>query len=313
MSNGVQNYVGIGKETTYGTEVAPTVYLPIKPSDGIKINQDIQMNEAIKGTAPKNKAAFTGKIELSGAFDSDIYPTFMGHLLLSALGAVNSAVVSGSVYKHTFTEALAKASYTIEQKIGEVLKRFNGFIVKNIKVETKAGDPVTVSFEGMAKAQVDNAGTSPTYETNRAFNFKDVSLVQIGAVDMTAKVSDLKLEYDNGMNPFYAVGDNNLKSQYVTPSECKGGFTMYLDSATLAMMTDYIAKTERALEIKIEGDIAGGAVKYTLRLIVSRAIFTAVSTKLDTDYNALEVEFEALEHATDGILKVELTNLATSY
>jgi hypothetical protein len=64
---------------------------------------------------------------------------------------------------------------------------------------------------------------------------------------------------------------------------------------------------------KVEGDIAGGAVKYTLRLIISRAIFTAVSTKLDTDYNALEVEFDALEHATDGILKVELTNLATSY
>jgi hypothetical protein len=313
MSNGVQNYVGIGKETTYGTEVAPTVYLPIKPSDGIKINQDIQMNEAIKGTAPKNKAAFIGKIELSGSFDSDIYPAFMGHLLLSALGAVNSAVVSGSVYKHTFTEALTKASYTVEQKIGEVLKRFSGFIVKNLKVETKSGEPVTVSFEGMAKAQADNAGSSPTYETSRAFNFKDVSLVQIGAVDMTAKVADLKLEYDNGLNPFYAVGDNNLKSQYPTPSECKGSFTMYLDSATLAMMTDYIAKTERALEIKIEGDIAGGAVKYTLRLIISRAIFTAVSTKLDTDYNALEVEFDALEHATDGILKVELTNLATSY
>ncbi len=119
MSSGLQNHIGIGKETAYGTAVAPTVFLPINESDGIQINKDIQFVESIKaGVAGKNKFAYTGKVEYSGGFESDAYPQFTGHLLRSALGQVSSALESGetTVYKHTFTESLSKPSYTIEQK-----------------------------------------------------------------------------------------------------------------------------------------------------------------------------------------------------
>ncbi len=212
MSSGLQNYVGFGKETTFGTEVTPTVYLSLKESDGIQINQSIQMIEAIKNSAPKNKDAFIGKVELAGGFNADVYPQFIGHPLYSVLGTVGSALLETGVYKHTFTENLTKKSYTVEQKIGEIIKRYAGYMVKNLKIEAKVGETAGITFEGLAKSQSTNAGTTPVFETPRPFNFKDVTLVKIGSVDVTGQCEELSLEYDNGIQGFYAMADNNLKS-----------------------------------------------------------------------------------------------------
>ncbi len=315
MSAGIQNQIGIGKESTFGTPVAPTVFIPIKESDGIQINQDIQFLEAIKGTAPKNKGAFVGKIELSGGYESDTYPVFLGHVLLSAFGALNSAQVGGEtiVYKHTFTEGFAKQSYTVEQKIGEIVKRFAGYIVKNIKIEGKVGEAVGVSFDGMGKSQADASLTTRTYENTRPFNFADVVNVRIGAVEVKAQCEEFSLEYDNGLEAFYGMGSNNLQASYPTPSECKGKLTLYLDNTTKDFLADYIAKTERSLEIKIEGDAIGNSSKYALRAYLPRAVFTSVPMKLANNYNAMEIEFEGVEDTSNGLVTVELTNLLTSY
>lgn len=310
MSSGIFNTVGLGKESSYGVPVAPTVFIPIKESDGVQINMDTQFVEAIKGTAPKNKDAFTGKVEMTGGFESDLYPLFVGNIINSAMGNVVSALESGesSVYKHTFTENTSKPSYTIEQKFGEIIKRFQGYIVRTFSIEGKAGEAVSFNFEGFAQNQANASPTTPTYETSRTFNFRDFTSVKIGSVDVTAKTEEVSLEYDNALEAFYAVGDNYQKSLYPGQSECKGKIMLYLDNNTKDFLEDYIAGTHRSIEIKIEGDTIGTASKNTMKALVARAAITSVSTKLSFDYNALELEFEAVEDPTDGILKVELIN-----
>lgn len=316
MSSGIFNYIGLGKELVFGTAVAPSVFLAIKESDGVKVNVDTQMVEAITGSPAKNKDAFRGKVEISGGLEADIKPNALGHILLSAMGAVNTVATYGEslVYTHTFAESATKQSYTIEQKYGEIIKRYNGFVFKNFKIATKAGESVNISAEGMGKNQTDQSPAStPSYETSRVFNFADVSLVKIGSLDITAKVEELEVEYDNALGSFYAVGDNFLKSTYPGASEAKGKLVVYLDDATKALYEDYLAGTRRTIEIKIEGATIGNASKNTLRLVITDAAMTTNDTSLDMDYNKLEVEFEAIEDATDGILKVELTNLISAY
>src|SRR5581483_9138121 len=168
--NWQQNYVGLGKETVYGTPVSPTKFIPLLPSDGIQPDMDIKFNEAITGTAPKNKNAFIGLAELAGSFDSEAYPNFIGDVLQSLLGAPSTALVGGEtiVYKHTFLESLTKKSYTIEQQIGEICKRYAGTQFKKLKVEAKVGDVVKISFDGMGKSQATQSPSTPSYETPRA-------------------------------------------------------------------------------------------------------------------------------------------------
>lgn len=316
MSSGLQNHIGLGKESVYGTPVAPTVFIPINESDGIQINKDIQFVESIKaGVAGKNKFAYTGKVEYSGGFESDAYPQFTGHLLHSALGLSSSALESGetTVYKHTFTEALSKPSYTIEQKIGEIVKKFAGFIVKNIKFEGKAGEAVTFGIEGIAKSQSDATESTPTYETSRPFNFADVVAVKIGNTDIKANCEEFSFEYDNAIESFYSLGSNEPATYYPKPSEAKGKLTLYLDNTTKDFLSDYISKTERSIEIKVEGSSIGVASKETLRIYLPKAVMTQVATKLSTEYNAMEIEFEGIVDPTDGLLKIELINTISSY
>jgi hypothetical protein len=316
MSSGLNNYIGIGKETTYGNPVAPTVFLPIKESDGIQIDKDIQFIEAIKsGVAGKNKGAFVGKVEYAGGYESDAYPQFLGHILRSVFGAVSSALESGesTVYRHTFTEALTKFSYTVEQKIGEIIKRFAGFIVKNIKIEGKAGEAVSVAFEGIGKSQADASESTPSYETSRPFNFADISSIKIGSTEVKAYCEEFSVEYDNKLEGFYSMGSNELQSVYSKPSEVKGKLTLYLDDTTKAFLEDYIAKTQRTIEIKAEGDAIGTASKETLYLKVPKATMTAVTTKLGMEYNAMEIEFEGVVDATDGLFTMYLINTLSSY
>lgn len=316
MSSGLNNHIGIGKETAFGTPVAPTVFLPIKESDGIQINKDIQFIESIKsGVAGKNKGAFVGKVEYSGSFESDAHPQFLGHILRSVFGSVSSALESGetTVYRHTFTETLSKPSYTVEQKIGEIVKRFAGFVVKNLKIESKAGESVAISFEGLAKSQSDATAQTPTYETSRPFNFADITSIKIGNIEVKSYCEEFSFEYDNQIEGFYSMGANELQSVYPKPSEAKGKLTLYLDDTTKAFLEDYIAKTERAIEIKIEGDSIGNASKETFYIKLPKAVMTSVGTKLSTEYNALEIEFEGVVDPTDGLITAYLINTLSSY
>ncbi len=316
MASGLNNHVGIGKEESYGTAVEPTVFIPIKESDGVQINKDIQFNEAIKSGVPgKNKGSFVGKVEYAGGYESELYPQFIGHLLRSAFGDVDSELAYGEsdVYEHTFTESLTKLSYTIEQKIGEIIKRFAGFVVKNVKIEGKVGEALSFAFEGIGQSQATNAGATPTYETPRAFNFVDITSVKIGSTDIKAQCEEFSFEYDNGVEGFYAMGDNELKAVYPKPSESKGKLTLYLDDTTKAFLEDYIAKTERAIEIIAEGEDIGDASHNKVRIYLPKAALTSSSSKLGTDYNVMEVEFEGVVDATNGLVQIVLTNEVSSY
>ncbi len=60
---------------------------------------------------------------------------------------------------------------------------------------------------------------------------------------------------------------------------------------------------KRSIEIKIEGDSIGTTSKNTLTAFIAKASLTSVPTKLSFDYNALEIEFEAVEDPTDRNIK----------
>ena len=57
------------------------------------------------------------------------------------------------------------------------------------------------------------------------------------------------------------------------------------------------------------GASIGSSSFNILKLTASKCAFTKVEQKLDFDYNALSIEFEAREDSTNGLVKTELTNL----
>lgn len=308
---GILNQVSVGKETTYGTAVAPTVSIPVRPSDGIQPQHDVVGVEAINTTAPKNKSLFGGIVNYNGGFEADLYPTSIALILLSALGASSPAQVGGEtlVYKHTFTEAVAKTGLTVEQKVGDLIKRYAGFIASRITIGGKVGEAISFSFEGGAKAEADATAITPVYETTRPFNFADVATLSIAGTDIKAKVSEFEFEYKNGLDFFHGLGSVDPQDKYVGQSELTGKISLLMDATTKDYFEDLLATTEQAIILDIVGDAIGVASHYEFKLTIPKAAISTFASKLDFGYNAIDLEFVAREDATDGLLKAELTNL----
>ena len=315
MSNSQANHVGIGKETTYGTAVAPTIFLPTREVKGVSIEMDKQAVEAIKGTAPKNKCMYPGLVEINAEYEMDAYPQAITHLLYAALGAKATALESGesAVYKHTLTESFTKPSYTIEEKFGEIVKRYAGFIPSEFTLGIEKGEGVTFSFNGPAKSQADATASTPSYETPCPYNFSHITTFTIGSLDLLAiGLESAEVTYANAIAPRHAIGDNFPKGLVPGASEFTGSISVYLDNASKALLADYIANTERSLEIVMQGETIGTASKNTIRITSARVNFTSTSEEIEDNYNVIEIEFEAVEDPSTGIVKVEVTNTLTA-
>lgn len=314
MSNQLQNHVGIGKESSYGTAVAPTVFFIPQEVKGMNIDMDRQYNEGVKGTAPKNKNAFSGIAKLEGGYEMDLYPLASTYVLHSALGGVNSALESGEteVYKHTFTESFTKPSYTVEEKFGEVIKRYAGYVAQKFTVEVKKGETAKISFAGMAKSQNSETPATASYETTRPFNFADVSTLTIGGVSVLTHAQEVSFEYDNGLVGRPSLGDNYIKGVVAGKSEMKGKILMYLDSTTKDFIEDHITNTQRAIDFILTGDAIGEESNNSYRIYIAKADIQSYSEEITDNYNMLELSFEAVEDATDGIVRVEVINTITT-
>lgn len=317
MSNSLTNYLGLGKETSYADVATPTVFLPTKEVKGMGVEMDKKFVEAVIGTAPKNKTAFSGLAVMNAEYEMDLYPKSIGHIFNSAIGAPSSdeEPYETIVYRHIFTESFTKPSYTLEEKFGEIIKAYKGGIFKNFTLAGKKGETITLGFGGMAQNQANASESTPSYETVplRPFNFVDVKTLTIGSVNILAHAEEFSFEYDNGLYARHAIGDNYLKGLLPGKSEHKGKFTLYLDNDSKAFLEDYIANTYRSIGMTIEGDAIGDASKNSAIMTVSKATITGVSEEISDNYNILELEWEAVEDPTNGIIKLELINEVASY
>jgi hypothetical protein len=313
MANPLLNYIGLGKEATFGTPVSVDKYLKINESDGIHINNDTQFVEAIiAGVNAKNKEAFKGKVEITGGYQLPLTPQYPILVFYSAFGGLSTANLEAGVYKHTITEELTKPSLSVEQKIGEIVKKFAGFRTSGFSIEGKAGEMLALSFEGIAKSQSDTTETTPTYESHRVLNFADVNYVKIGGVDFKGKVEKMSIKYKNELKPLYSLGSNTLQESYSKSSEISGKLTMYLDDVSKQVYDDMVAGQTRDIEILINGDTLG-STNHSIKIIIPKAIFESSELKISTNYNALDVDFQGIYDATNGLTKIEVVNDISSY
>ncbi len=300
-------------ESTYGTPVTPTDSVKVRESDGIQASHEVIKAEGITGTPPKNKAFYKGLLKYEGGFEFDLYPKIVGYFLKSAFGAASPTLQETGVYKHTFSEAVAKPGVTLEQKIGQITKRFAGYAVDTVKIAGKTGETIKVTVSGKAKTQADATAISAAFETSRPLTFVDVASFTVNGTDLKAYVDSFEIEYKNNLEMFYSLGSQEPSERKLGASECSGKATLYLDTTTKTLFADLLAGTERAIVLTITGDLAGATKNYQLVLTMSKCALTKFETPIKEDYVAISLEWDCREDSTNGLVKIELQNTTASY
>lgn len=314
MSAGVLNQVSFKRESVWGTPVVPDKSIPVRFTGGIQTQQDIQLLSSVTARIPKNYEAMVGNRTHEGDYEFDHFVDYIGYLVLSALGNVSSLVAGGEtiVFNHTFSEVETKPSLTIEQVVGENVRRFAGSVVTVLTFSGEAGAVSSVAASIKAKSQASATAITPAYTSVRPFNFADAK-IKIGGITLT-EVQNYNIEFNNNVEFLHTLNANDPQFRFVKGSEVAGTIEMFLDSATLVELNNYLTKTEREVILELTGDSIGVASNNKMVLTIPRAVFTTANTEISEDHNMLHIEFQGLyDTVTTKLISVVLTNLLANY
>lgn len=317
MSSQVLNQISFAKESTWGTPVTPTKSLEVKFSGGLNTKTNPKYLEGVKAVIAKEHDAVLGSAQHSGDYELDLLSDYPAYFFLTALGAVSSALHSGEtlVSDHTITENVTHPSLTIEQAYGEEISRFAGAIASGFKLNIKTGEIPTVQFPIMGKSRAigQTKITAAFSATEKVFDFSDF-VIKLGGTQLT-EILSVDFEYKNNIQFLPALNNSaDPAFNYVKSSEVTCKIQAFLDSTSLTSFNDYIAKTERSLEIiGTKTAVIGTAAHNAIDILCPRGIWTASDEKLNDGYNLLDLSFTGMyDTGTAKLISVVITNLLSA-
>ena len=307
MSSQVLNAISIGKQTVWGTPVAPTVSVPVNFTGGIQINQDVQLISSLRTKLAKNLYAQKGNASYEGSFELPLLADNVGHFLYSWFG--NLVTTGAGPYVHTFNEAAEKIAYTIEQNLQDLSGRFFGSIVNTLKFSVSNGAPIVVMAEIKAKGFNEVAAITPAYSDLAAWR-SDTAEVKVGGVTI-ATFQSCEVELVNNLEYKYAIGgDGEPQYKYTTGSEVNISMEGYFDSA---MKTNVWDKFKNMDEVEFVLTMNGPSSEV-LVITCPKVVLTTTETPIAEDYNKISVEAKAIfDGTTDKLVHAALTNSVVSY
>ena len=254
MSYGFKGWIGIGKETNWGTSVAATDWF-----EGLSENLSASIDrfdiKNIVGTVAEPDDD-TGTQRVAGDIVIPAMPQALGYFLKAAMQQVSGSVVtSGFLWKNTFNTALSDFSadtpmqpYSIEvfrDVTSSVL--YKSCVMNALELSFAPNQPIQAkgTWLGYASTIQSASGSQPSYpgSPSKPFNFTTLSL-SIGGSG-TARVEDLKLMVNNNLEGIPALN----ASQYIAKVRRKGpqtiGLTGTLDFTDMTEYLDFINQTER--------------------------------------------------------------------
>lgn len=312
-------YVGIAKESTFGTAVAPANFLPVKSAEA---NTDPQnyYPEEIRSSRAKNKVVPMGqKHEASTELDAE--PNNLGHFLLAALGNVASVqpddVGNPTVYDHVFTPGNVLPSYTLEMYDTLMIRRIAGSKLDTLSLAVEAGGDGVLTAEGSWFAQSiadEAAAASPSYNDQLPFSFNGVDVTKGGSA--TTEVRSMELEISNNLKDDHYVlsSSKNVSEIPEGMREVTGSVEMFFKSK--ADYTAFMAGTKDSLKFTFTGAIISGTYSEKLILDLPDISYDAFEVPLDgpDDEIVATMEFTALYDSNSAYeVQATLTNTITAY
>lgn len=312
-------YVGIGKETTFGTAVEPQHFLPVESAEA---NTDPQnyYPEQIRGHRGKSQGVPMGrKHELSIAQDGE--PSTLGVWLLAALGAVSTVqpddVGAPSVYEHVFTPANTLPSWTVEKYDNVMVQRVTGAKVDSLTINTEAGSEGALKVEAEFLAQTiadKETQSSPDYNDQPAFTFYQVE-AQKGA-QVNDNIKSFELEISNNLKDDHYTLRKSRDPQSLPEGMREVTFSAEMYFKDKAEWKAFFDGEEDSIKFTFDGSTIEGAQSEKLVIELPRILWDGYEVPMGgaDDEIMASIEGTALfDETTAAEIRVTLTNTVQSY
>lgn len=185
--------IGIGRETSRGTIVAPSFWL--KPlSEDINDKIEVAVSERAVGVIEDSEDQEISKKMSGGTVTGEVFDKSFGLVLLATLGQVTSAEsADAGVYDHNF-EVLQSAkhpSLTVEVKRGDnEQKAYANSVIESFKLSAVAKD--YLKFEAVIRGKAGIPASSiPAYLTENYFLGKNINVKLADDLDGLSSASSI--------------------------------------------------------------------------------------------------------------------------
>ena len=238
IRSGLAGQIGYVAESTWGTAVTVTKFLPIRTIDGERLRIDTLDSPAIRTgrTILHANDTYQGRRWVEFNWSTDLFTQSTALLFKHALGTNNTT--GAGPYTHTVTPGdLDGLGLTIQCGIpntsGTQPFTYDGCKINTLTIGARVGEIATMEVGVLG--QDETTGTAlATYNpsaTLSAYNFTGATLTIAGSAVSTCR--DLTLTIDNRLSPVHVLGSNLIiEPQLEELRQVTGAATVEFESLT---------------------------------------------------------------------------------
>lgn len=322
MGSAAFGYLGVGVESTAGTSVAPTSFIPVKSTNFTVDQEDITFRE-IAGSRQAQQM-FGGAIRPAVTLTSALYPAkAFGVLLRGLFGAVTSNVVmdgatATSAVRHVFSDASVLPSLSFERSDSAVLgqglihQRIPGCKVESMSFTAEFGSDVEVSVDAQGLTFPETPAVKPgaggvLLPAMDPFIFTGVGIAIDGVTSDLFK--SVNFDFNNTLEPQDALRrTRNSYKIHEGSVECTLSGTMVFEDQSVYEL--FRTQDEFGVTVEFTGQNIEGTHNYSLTFAWPKVKVQNFDVPMEAEgVMEADVEFSvSYDRATGKFVTVTLVN-----
>lgn len=317
---GLNAWIGLGEESTWGTPVTATKFLEIYEADP-KLNQKALFKQTLGN--PSRRYAVKSKRDAGGSFKLPMIYQGAEYILKHALGSVASAQIGVTgVYTHTFSLATAlPTGLTVvcnrdtDAIGGSNCFRYEGGQISKLSFDAQLEDFLLCEVEFEAEDEALFAKPTPSFPTFKGISWEDMTTFTVGGTAFAAEMLQLSIE-----NPL-ATDRHKLTSRLrkglgrASHRMISGKLAIEFESTTEYAFFQSLG-TAGALVANYVGPIAAGSTPYGFRIAATNVILQGDTPPVkDAGPIKMEIPFDlpiADGGAANSEFSIAVDNLLTA-
>jgi len=254
---GQKSNIGINFQNSFGTNLVTSLYWLPHISDGLGLNIEQLVSEAMRGIHDEGDS-YTGMKTIDGELEIEAQPIPLG-VLFKAIFGDPSTVNSGGIYTHTFKPRTsdfdglsANNPFTYHQYLdtgsSNLLYDLNATM---LELSVAAGEFMKAKLGVVGGSFIQSANVATSYPTGKRFTWDQTS-VSIGGAG-NSKLIDLTMSFNESLEAQHTMNGSKYPSRIK-----RTGFRTIEVSGTIKFddqdeYQDFLAQTEQNMTVNFKG------------------------------------------------------------
>ena len=302
VQNSVRSYIGIAKEVTKGTVVAPTDFIPVakdslKPVDIV----DPLYDTGLRGSNVVNYNYIQGRTRSTFDFGGAVFADTIGYGLAGLLGSVATTGASAP-YTHTISLLNSLTSDVDVQPISYTLTDFYAVDVRSYPGCQFSDFSLKFNADGMLEYDSKTTGWASSTVADPTPTFSTVlptpvwrGTVSIGG-SAVATAMEGTIEMTRGVTPIYGISNTQNPYQvFLGALEVTGNIKFVMENDS--QLINFLNNTQPA--IVLNWAYGTGSTAVQIQATITKGAYTAAVIERGDDFVSVAIELNAQANTTD--------------